>query len=201
MQSNQLMEAITFLGRSKPVRRMKIFVENKNKGRRIENTGWLLNKKRFMFPVRDATPASPLSPAILPFWISFWLKLFPISIISASLKNSVFFNPRFIRLVRIFSLVLLFACLGIPEAFAWVNGNFETCNLTGWTTSTNSGPNLACGPPTATSTTVGWAPLSNNLLPRVHGGNCAAQLYSARGDTNHVDWARIEQTDVVPTNG
>ncbi|HEY5037987.1 MAG TPA: DUF11 domain-containing protein, partial [bacterium] len=102
---------------------------------------------------------------------------------------------------RIFFLALVFTLLGISPAFAWVNGNFETCNLNGWTTSTNTGPNVACGPPTATSTTVGWAPLSNNMLPRVHGGNCAAQLYSARGDTNHVDWARIEQSDTVPTDG
>ncbi|HEY5039228.1 MAG TPA: hypothetical protein VIJ93_09175, partial [bacterium] len=74
-------------------------------------------------------------------------------------------------LARIFFLALVFTLLGIPPAFAWVNGNFETCNLNGWTTSTNSGANIACGPPTATSTTVGWAPLSNNMLPRVHGGN------------------------------
>lgn len=84
---------------------------------------------------------------------------------------------------------------------AWVNGDFETCSLTGWTASTNSGANLTCGPPTATSVSVGWAPLSNNMLPMVHSGNCAAQLYSARGDTNHVDWARIEQSDVVPSDG
>ncbi|HVZ81067.1 MAG TPA: DUF11 domain-containing protein [bacterium] len=97
-------------------------------------------------------------------------------------------------------LIFLWALLPSP-VLAWVNGDFETCNLTGWTTSTNSGANLACGPPTASSVPVGWAPLSNNMLPMVHGGNCAAQLYSARGDENHQDWARIQQTDVVPSDG
>jgi uncharacterized repeat protein (TIGR01451 family) len=87
------------------------------------------------------------------------------------------------------------------QAWGWVNGDFEDCNLTGWTVSTNSGAALACGPPTATSVTTGWAPLSNSMLNMVHGGNCAAQLYSARGDSNNQDWARIEQTDTVPTNG
>ena len=108
--------------------------------------------------------------------------------------------PRLSRLVTLL-LTLIFFIGASGTSLAWVNGDFETCNLTGWTTSTNSGGALVCGPPTATSVTSGWAPLSNSMLNMVHGGNCAAQLYSARGDTNHVDWARIEQTDVVPTNG
>lgn len=107
--------------------------------------------------------------------------------------------PKIGFLITILTILLF---LDLPgKALAWINGDFEMCNLTGWTSSTNSGPNLACGPPTTSSVSVGWAPLSNNMLPMVHGGNCAAQLYSARGDTNHVDWARIEQTDVVPSNG
>lgn len=112
-------------------------------------------------------------------------------------KIQSFLFSRFVS----FSLALVFFLGGSGTALAWVNGNFETCNLNGWTTSTGSGPNLACGPPTAVSVPVGWAPLSNGQLPMVHTGNCAAQIYSARGDTNHVDWARIQQTDTVPTNG
>lgn len=105
------------------------------------------------------------------------------------------------RWTRILSHSAFMALTGLSPSLAWVNGNFETCSLTGWTSSTNSGPNLACGPPTALSVPIGWAPLSNGMLPMVHTGNCAAQIYSARGDDNHVDWARIQQTDVVPTNG
>ncbi len=107
---------------------------------------------------------------------------------------------------RTFLLPLLFTASGFSSAQAWVNPGFETGNLTGWTTAIASGPNVVCAPPSVTVVPVGVAPdsagpLAPAGLNQVHTGNYAAQLFSARGDNNHADWAQIYQTDTVPTDG
>src|SRR5258708_7063871 len=107
---------------------------------------------------------------------------------------------------KLFALHSLTFLAGVNAAFAWVNPGFETGTLTGWTATTGTGPNIVCAPPSASVVAPGIALDSNGPsapagLNMVHTGNFAAQLFSARGDDNHQDWARIEQTDTVPTNG
>ncbi len=107
------------------------------------------------------------------------------------------------RLARTLFLAALFILGGTRSSWAWVNPGFETGNLTGWTATTGNGGGLAtgCGNPAVTVVPVGTAPNSAGGLPVVHSGNYAVQLYSSRGDDNHLDWARVEQTDTVPVTG
>ncbi len=99
-----------------------------------------------------------------------------------------------------------------PAAWAWVNPNF-TGGLTGWTVSTSTTGGWAgagCNPPsvavvnatTASASGTGVAPDTAGLLPDHPAcSQDAVQLYSSRGDSNNLDWAQIEQSDIVPTNG
>ncbi len=107
------------------------------------------------------------------------------------------------RLARTLFLAALFILGGTRSAGAWVNPGFETGNLTGWTATTGNGGGLAagCGNPAVTVVPVGTAPNTAGGLSVVHSGNYAVQLYSSRGDNNHLDWARVEQTDTVPATG
>ncbi len=82
--------------------------------------------------------------------------------------------------------------------FAWVNPGFETGNLAGWTSATNSGGNVACPPSVSV---VGPGPAINTVagqLNEVQSGVNAVQLFSGRGDSNYQDWAQVSQTDTVP---
>ena len=124
-------------------------------------------------------------------------------------KNSCVFAGSFpysrsgTRLGKLVLGAFLFIFAETPGAWAWVNPGFETGNLTGWTATTGNGGGLAagCGNPAVTVVPVGTAPDSAGGLPVVHSGNYAVQLYSSRGDDNHLDWARVEQTDTVPLTG
>ena len=70
-----------------------------------------------------------------------------------------------------------------------------------WTTSTNVGSNVVCDP-VAQVVGPGTAPNSNGLLSMVPSGQPSAyQLFSGRGDDNHVDYARLCTVSTVPTNG
>src|SRR5579871_6195069 len=108
----------------------------------------------------------------------------------------------------------LLAALAPASVLAWVNPGFEAGNLTGWTTSSGNAGSLACGNPTVSvvSTTTlqaalpGISPDSTGPntpggLPMVQSGTYAVQLFSSHGDPNYEDYARICQTDTVPTNG
>jgi len=108
----------------------------------------------------------------------------------------------------------LFAAFIPTFVLAWVNPGFETGNLTGWTASSGNAGSLACGNPTVSvvSTTTlqaalpGISPDSTGPntpggLPMVQSGNYAVQLFSSHGDPNYEDYARVCQTDTVPTNG
>ncbi|HJT25312.1 MAG TPA: DUF11 domain-containing protein, partial [bacterium] len=115
-------------------------------------------------------------------------------------------QQKAVAFLRVFLWLMGFCIVGAPAARAWVNPGFETGNLTGWTTTTGSGPNLACGPPTVTVVPNGPAPdsigpLTPAGLNQVHTGNYAAQIFSSRGDNNHADWAQISQSDTVPADG
>ncbi|HVZ81116.1 MAG TPA: hypothetical protein VHE12_10050, partial [bacterium] len=107
---------------------------------------------------------------------------------------------RLSTLTELVFLELVLVLEGAGSAFAWVNPGFETGNTGGWTTATNSGANVVCLP-SASIVTSGPATNSNGGLNMVHNGAYAVQLFSGRGDNNHADWASIEQTDRVPTNG
>ena len=116
----------------------------------------------------------------------------------------LFFHP--LRSWKFALLFLMLLILGTAPAFAWVNPGFETGTLTGWTTATGSGAAVVCAPPSVTVVPPGAAPdsvgpLAPAGLNQVHTGNYAAQLFSARGDNGHADWAQISQSDTVPTDG
>ncbi len=109
------------------------------------------------------------------------------------------------RLRAVFGLYVIIL-FGASGAWAWVNAGFESGTLAGWTTATGSGPNVVCAPPSVTVVPNGVAPdsagpLAPAGLNQVHTGSYAAQLFSARGDDNHADWAQIWQTDTVPSDG
>lgn len=95
------------------------------------------------------------------------------------------------------SLFLIFCFISLPgSAAAWVNGDFETGDSTGWIFSTNNptqNPNS-----TVAVVPAGPAPDTNGNLNQAHGGAYAVQIFSGAGDINHGDWARVSQSDVVP---
>src|SRR5581483_5587352 len=109
--------------------------------------------------------------------------------------------PRFPKMLILFFISLpIFILFCVSPAFAWVNSDFETGTLAGWTVTYGSGA------PTASVVTSGAAPNTNGTLcpapsiclNMVHNGTYSAQIYSSSGDIGHADWARIEQSDVVP---
>ena len=94
-------------------------------------------------------------------------------------------------------------------SYGWFNPGFENGGISPWTVSTHTGSNVT-QTPRAGLVTPGAAPHTQGTicaapavcLNRVHNGASAVELFSGRGDnTGHVDWARIEQTDVVPSDG
>ena len=107
-----------------------------------------------------------------------------------------------------FFFLSLFVFLAALPARAWVNPNFAS-GLTGWTTSVSTAGGWVgsgCNSPSINVVPGGpwgnFAPNSDNLLP--NHPNCsstAVQLFSSRGDSNNLDWASIQQTDTIPTNG
>lgn len=115
-------------------------------------------------------------------------------------------------MLRITSFIFAFVFLGFCPALAWVNPNF-TAGLSGWTASTSTAGGwvgAGCNPPSVTvvnaGTTsaagVGVAPDTDALLPDHPACSPdSVQLYSSRGDSNNLDWAQIQQSDIVPTNG
>lgn len=149
-----------------------------------------------------------------------WFRQFPFSIRrdgrgprARAWTTAASSQKRFLSLPLFFILVAGWSSLP-ASALAWVNPGFETGNLTGWTTSTGSAGGLACGNPTASvvsTTTLQSAlpgispdsigPNTPGGLPMVQSGNYAVQLFSSHGDSNFEDFARICQTDTVPTNG
>src|SRR5579872_3883953 len=210
---NQRMVTITFLGRLKPARRVKMFVENIKKADHIENIGRPPNKNRFMLRVKENLSGNrPLPSKILSFCASLFLEFLSYPGLFAASKSARPFLSRSAQFTRIFLLCSIFTFLGTGKGLAWVNGNF-TAGLTGWTTSfstTGGWTGVNCTPPSATVVNAGTpsavgtgvAPNTNGQLPDHPACSPdALQLYSSRGDDNHQDWARVEQTDVVPTNG
>lgn len=113
---------------------------------------------------------------------------------------------------KIIFLAIIFVLWGTSTTFAWVNPNF-TAGLTGWTTalSTTGGwVGAGCNPPSVTivngatlsAVGAGVAPNTDGLLlDHPACSQDAAQLFSSRGDSDNLDWAQIEQSDIVPTNG
>jgi uncharacterized repeat protein (TIGR01451 family) len=106
--------------------------------------------------------------------------------------------------IKNFFLIFILALSG-SKAMAWTDVCFNN-GLTGWTANTGNGGALwpGCGNPTVTVVGAGTAPNTDGLLPMVPPNGCcgaAVQLYSSMGDPNNEDWAQIEQTDTVPTNG
>ncbi len=144
--------------------------------------------------------------------------IFPSAIGPSSEKLPVLFSPYiefFQRPLKFLAILVLsgsWGVAGIGTGWAWVNPSF-TAGLTGWTTSVSTAGGWVpdgCAPPsvtvvnatTATAVGVGVAPNTDALLPDHPACSAdAVQLYSSRGDSNNLDWAQIEQTDTVPTNG
>ncbi len=104
------------------------------------------------------------------------------------------------KLTEILFFEMFLGFEGISTAWAWVNPGFEAGSLAGWTTSSGSAVSMVCQP-NASLVQSGPATNSNGGLNMTHTGNFAAQLFSGRGDNNHQDWASIQQTDTVPSNG
>ncbi len=95
-------------------------------------------------------------------------------------------------------LLIIFAAFSLgsfESCWAWVNQGFETGNLTGWLVSYG---NSVLPPSTASAVLQGPAPNTNGGLTMVHSGTYACQLFSSSGDSNHLDFAQIEQSDIVP---
>lgn len=79
--------------------------------------------------------------------------------------------------------------------------NACSIEFSNWTSSTNVGGGVVCDP-VANVVGPGIAPNSNGLLNTVPAGQPSAyQLFSGRGDSNHVDYARVCTTSIVPSNG
>jgi len=103
------------------------------------------------------------------------------------------FTTKLSRNLTVLLIFMAFLSLGSFEPCrAWVNQGFETGNIAGWTAT------FGLGLPTASVVAPGPALFTNNGLNMVHSGNYACQLFSSSGDSNHLDWARIEQSDTVP---
>ena len=83
--------------------------------------------------------------------------------------------------------------LGSP-LHALVNGNFETGDLTGWTTTTNTGGGFG---PAVTVVNGGTAPGTAGGLNQVYAGNYSCMIFSGSGGSNHSTWARVSQSTVI----
>ena len=104
-------------------------------------------------------------------------------------------TAAFRRILFLFPLIL-----GASQtAQAWNNAGFENGNLSGWTVSYNSGLTVV-NLPAAAAAGPGPATWTNGNLNQVHIGNYAAEIFSGDGEANHIDWARIEQSDTVPAS-
>jgi uncharacterized repeat protein (TIGR01451 family) len=105
------------------------------------------------------------------------------------------------------SFLFLSALALTPSLYAqtWPNPCFN--GTAGWTAtySTVGGwTGAGCAPPAATSVSGGTAPNTAGGLSKIPPNGCcstAVQIYSSRGDSNNEDWAQIEETSTVPTNG
>ncbi len=141
------------------------------------------------------------------------LMLFPPTGIPAPPKKSISFSSTWVGRVKIIFLYFIFIFLwGTERGSAWVNPGF-TAGLAGWQTSVSTAGGWVpdgCAAPSATVVNAGTpsamgmgiAPNTDALLPNHPACSPdAAQLFSSRGDSNNLDWAQIEQTDIVPTNG
>ena len=94
--------------------------------------------------------------------------------------------------------------MAAAPAWGWVNPGFESGNLAGWTTNMASG-GAATYAPSVTIVTNGGAPHTTGTacanptgcLNRVNTGSYAVQLFSGNGDSDHGDYAQIQQTDTA----
>lgn len=110
---------------------------------------------------------------------------------------------------QIFLIILLLILLPMAAMADIVNGNFEN-GLTGWTVTTQidnqndlSTNSIGDMLPYGITITPGTASYSSNTitgasLNNVFAGNYSAKLFSAYGEDDRVDWARIQQTALVP---
>ena len=117
------------------------------------------------------------------------------------------FNITFKRFLLLFSV--LFVLLPSMAMADIVNGNFEN-GLAGWTVTTHidnqndlSINSIGDMLPYGITITPGTAVYSSNTitgasLNSVFSGNYSAKLFSAYGEDDRVDWARIQQTASVP---
>jgi hypothetical protein len=115
-------------------------------------------------------------------------------------KNS----ERSMELIRIPMHVCVVVFLLLPlivifpaRVCGWTNPDFETGDLTGWTTSFESTyATTSSYYPEIAVLTSGIANYTSTLN-RVHGGTYSAGLYSGYMNPYHYDYARLEQTDTV----
>jgi uncharacterized repeat protein (TIGR01451 family) len=111
--------------------------------------------------------------------------------------------------VKLFVFTALLSIISINVFAGFVNPAFETGTLAGWTSAIGYGSNVVQMPrvevmlPGIAPHTTGTL-CAGGCLNEVHSENYSLRLFSGRGDAGGgapQDWARVEQNDIVPTNG
>lgn len=102
------------------------------------------------------------------------------------------------RFFRSFWVVM--GLLPAANGMGWTNPGFETGDFTSWTTTIQTRMPVGTAAYPAVSIATPGIAFHAVSLNMVHGGTYAAKLYSGYGDTMHYDYARVEQSDIVPAS-